>query len=160
MNDTITRFLIAHLNHCCTLHGLQKFHLCPEAHNNNNNNRFTALWIFFWHNPGELVPEETFTHSHLSWSSIIPYHFSSSITIHGILCVQFMCLTDLFHNLSLKFLGLAPSTSYSTHFFTQWLSSFRSTSLYHHNLFCCSTKIMSSNPRCSLNHLLGTLSCS
>ena len=24
-------------------------------------------------NPGELVPEETFTHSHLSWSSIIPY---------------------------------------------------------------------------------------
>jgi len=24
-------------------------------------------------NPGEPVPEETFTHSHLSWSSIVPY---------------------------------------------------------------------------------------
>jgi len=24
-------------------------------------------------NPGEPVPEETFTHSHLSWSSVIPY---------------------------------------------------------------------------------------
>jgi len=23
-------------------------------------------------NPGEPVPEETFTHSHLSWSSIVP----------------------------------------------------------------------------------------
>jgi len=28
---------------------------------------------FVWDNPGEPVPEETFTHSHLSWSSIIPY---------------------------------------------------------------------------------------
>jgi len=27
---------------------------------------------FVWDNPGELVPEETFTHSHLSWSSSIP----------------------------------------------------------------------------------------
>ena len=26
-------------------------------------------------NPGELVPEETFTHSHSSWSSIIPICF-------------------------------------------------------------------------------------
>jgi len=30
---------------------------------------------FVWDNPGELVPEETFTHSHLSWSSIIPICF-------------------------------------------------------------------------------------
>jgi len=33
-------------------------------------------------------------------------------------------------------LGLAPSTSYLIHFFTQSLSSFRSTCSYHHNLFC------------------------
>jgi len=55
-------------------------------------------------------------------------------------------------------LGLAPSTSYSIHFFTQSLSSFCSTCPYHRNLFCCSTEIISSNPSLSLNPLLGTLS--
>jgi len=34
-------------------------------------------------NPGEPVPEETFTHSHLSWSLIIPYLLPPSITNHG-----------------------------------------------------------------------------
>jgi len=59
-------------------------------------------------------------------------------------------------------IGLAPSTSYSIHFFTQSLSSFCNTCPYHHNLFCCnsSTAIMSSNPSLSLNPLLGILSCS
>jgi len=57
-------------------------------------------------------------------------------------------------------LGLAPSTSYCIHFFTQSLSSFHSTCPYHCNLFCCTTKIMSSNPSFSLNPLLGILSCS
>jgi len=50
--------------------------------------------------------------------------------------------------------GLAPSTSYSTHFFTQSLSSFHSTCPYLRSLFCCSTVIMSSNPTLSLNSLL------
>jgi len=59
---------------------------------------------FVWDNPGELVPEETFTHSHLSWSSVIPYLLPPSITIHGILPVQFVCLTIFFHNLSPSFL--------------------------------------------------------
>jgi len=54
--------------------------------------------------------------------------------------------------------GLEPSTSYSIHFFTEPVSSFRSTCPYHHNLFCCSIKIMSSIPSLSLNSLLGTLS--
>ena len=45
---------------------------------------------------------------------------------------------------SLVYLCLKPSTSYSTHFFTQSVSSFRNTSLYHRSLFCCSTKIISS----------------
>jgi len=57
-------------------------------------------------------------------------------------------------------LGLAPSTLYSIHFFTQSLSSFCNTCPYHHNLFRCSTEIMSSNPSLSLNSLLGILSCS
>ena len=43
-------------------------------------------------------------------------------------------------------LCLAPSTSYSIHFFTQLLSSLHSTCPYYRNLFFCSTKIMSPNP--------------
>jgi len=103
-------------------------------------------------NPGKPVPEETFTHSHLSWLSIIPYLLPPSFMIHGILLVQFTCLTVFFHNLSpsclwsTSWLGLTPSTSHSIHFLTQSLSSFRRTCSHHHNLICCSTKIMPSNP--------------
>jgi len=42
----------------------------------------------------------TFTHSHWSWSSIIPYLLPHPFTIHDILPVQFTCLTVFFHNLS------------------------------------------------------------
>jgi len=56
-------------------------------------------------------------------------------------------------------LGLASSISYSIHFFTLSLSSFRKTCPYHRNLFRCSTEIMSSSPSLPLNSLLGTLSC-
>jgi len=51
-------------------------------------------------NPGEPVPEETFTHSHLSWSSVVPYLLHPSNMIHGILPVQSTRLTVFFHNLS------------------------------------------------------------
>jgi len=56
-------------------------------------------------------------------------------------------------------LGLAPFTSYSIHFFTQSLYTFRNTCPYHRNLFRCRTEIMSSNPSLSLNPLLENLSC-
>ena len=48
-------------------------------------------------NLGEPVSEETFTHSHLLWSSIVPYLLPPSITIHGILPVQSTHLTIFFH---------------------------------------------------------------
>jgi len=50
----------------------------------------TILWLsgFDRDNLDELVPEETFTHSHVLWSSIIPYLIPPSITIHGIFPVQ------------------------------------------------------------------------
>jgi len=73
---------------------------------------------FVWHNSVEPVPEEIFIHSHLSWSSIIPYVLPPSFMIHGIL-VQFTCLAVFLHNFRPRFLGLAPSTSYSVDFFTQ-----------------------------------------
>ena len=50
-------------------------------------------------------------------------------------------------------LGLAPSTSYSIHLFTQSISSFCSTCPYYRNLFCYSTEIMSSNPSLSTLYL-------
>jgi len=52
-------------------------------------------------------------------------------------------------------LGLAPSTSYSIHFFSQLLFSFHNTypCPYHRSLFCYSTKIMSSNPSLSTLYL-------
>jgi len=51
------------------------------------------LWPFVWDYPSEPVPEETFTHSYLSWLSIILYQLPPSTTIHSILPVQFTCLT-------------------------------------------------------------------
>jgi len=86
--------------------------------------------------------------------------------IHGILSVQFTHLTVFLHNLYPSFLwstvplGLAPSISYSIHFFTLRLSSFCSTCPNHHNMFCCNTKIILSNPSLSQNSLFGTLSSS
>ena len=50
--------------------------------------------------PGRPVPEETFTHSHPSWSPDILYQLPASTMIQNILPVQFTRLTFLFHNLS------------------------------------------------------------
>jgi len=84
----------------------------------HTHNRFMTLH-FVRDNPGGPVPEETFTHSHRLWSSIVPYLLHPSNTIYGILPVQFTCLTVFFHNLCPSFLWttswLIPSTSYSLH---------------------------------------------
>jgi len=91
----------------------------------------------------------------------MPYQLLPPITIHDILPVQSTCLTVLLHNLSAGFLW---STSWPgtlqfilIHFFIQLLSSFCNTCVYHHNLFCCSIKIMSPNTSHSINFLLGSL---
>jgi len=56
--------------------------------------------------PGEPVPEETFTKSHLLWSSVVPYLLHPSITIHGILLVQLRAWQS-FSTISLQvFFGL------------------------------------------------------
>jgi len=93
---------------------------------------FYGYLDFFWDNLGKPEPEETCTHSHLSWSSIIPYLLPPSIMIHGILSVQFTSLTVFFHNHN-----LSPSFLWSTSwpgtlnlipilFFIKSLSSFHS----------------------------------
>jgi len=55
---------------------------------------------FVQHNPGELVPKETFSHSHLFWSSIISYMLPLSIVIHvqGIVILNVKGLIYLFRN--------------------------------------------------------------
>jgi len=87
---------------------LSKIKHTEKTYKINNNTSFTQMFYsstdFVWDNPGEPVPEETFTHSHLSWSSIIPYLHPPSIMINGILLVQFTCLTVFFYNLSSSFL--------------------------------------------------------
>jgi len=96
------------------------------------------------------VPEETFTHSHPSCSSDILYQLPPSTTIHSILLVQFMCLTVLFHNLSLGPLWstcLSRTLYFILHtFLHRSLSTFCNTCPYCRNLFCCSTEIVSSIP--------------
>jgi len=111
---------------------------CPGQHG----------WADARRNIHSLIPIVVINHP-LTASSIYydPWHPSCSITIS---LQVFFCLP----------LGLAHSTSYSIHFFTQSLSFFYSTCPCHRNLFCCSTEIMSSNPSLSLNPLLGTLFCS
>ena len=98
--------------------------------------------------PGELAPEETLTHSHLSCSSAIFYQLPPSTMIHSILPDQFKCMTDFSHNLS-------PSPLWSTSwsgtlcfilhtFLHQSLPSFCNTCPYRRNLFCGNIEIVSS----------------
>ena len=45
------------------------------THTHTHTQPFYGSVEFVWDNPGEPVPEETFTHSHSSWSSIISIYF-------------------------------------------------------------------------------------
>jgi len=124
---------------------------------NNNNNRFTALCPGL---PGSAGTRRKNTHpptiviiQSLSASSIYRdrQHPACSNYVLGNLFAQPL-------SCPLWYIGLEPSTSYSMHFFTQSVSSFRNTCPYHCNLFCCSINIISSIPSLSHNSLLGTLS--
>jgi len=63
---------------------------------------FYSSLDFVRDNQGEPVPEETFTHSHLSWSSIISYLLPPSIMIHGILSFNLRASLSLSLSLSLS----------------------------------------------------------
>jgi len=130
----------------------------------------TVLQLFYgsldcvWNNPGELVPKETF--SPLTPVVVInhPLTASSIYYVHDICCVQFTCLTvffaQFFSKFSLVYL-LAWHPPLILHTFLHPVIVFFSQHLpIPSHLFCCSAEIMSSNPRISLNPLLGTLFCS
>ena len=123
----------------------------------NNNNHFTVLC------PGlprvsRYQKKHSPTHHpdhhpiFISFSHLLRSVASSLFKLHA---WQSFCTTSL-HVLFGLPLGLEPSSSYSIHFFTQSVSSFRNTCPYHRNLFCCSINIISSISRLSLNSLLGT----
>jgi len=63
-------------------------------HTHTHTHRFMAL-DSVWDNPGEPVPEETFTHLHPLWSSIIPYLLHPGTTSK---CCELMnmCVCSLF----------------------------------------------------------------
>ena len=92
------------------------------------HNRLTALGPGL---PGNRpVPEETFSHSHLSWSSDILYQLTPFTTIHSILFISVYMLDCPFRqplsSSSLVFVLVLYHTSCFMHFFTQSSSSFRS----------------------------------
>jgi len=62
----------------------------------------TILQSFVQDYLGYPVSEETFTHSHLSWSSTVLYQLFPSSMIRCILPVHFMCLIAFLHNLCPK----------------------------------------------------------
>jgi len=97
---TKIHFLLIHAK--CTI--LQLAAALIVIHYNTHTQPFYSSMDFVRDNPGEPVPDETFTPSHLSWPSIVPYLLHPPNTIHGILPVQSMRLTIFFHNLSPSFL--------------------------------------------------------
>jgi len=103
---------------------------------------FTALWIL-----SGTTRMSRHQNKHSPIYTYPDYLFPPYTVIHCILSIQFrawqsFCMTSVHVFFGLP-VGLAPSTSYSIHFFTQSLSSFCTTCLYRHNLFRCSTEIMS-----------------
>ena len=116
----------------------------------HTHNRFTALWIMSrttqvsWYQKKH-SPTHTYRGHQSSLIHFIKYdpqRSPCSIYVPDNLST----ISQFFVGLPV---GLAPSTSYSIHFFTKSLSSFHSICPYHCNLFCCSTEITSSNPSLS-----------
>ena len=138
LSNTSTSIL--NKNCCCCYHFMD---LCPGLTGWDGTRRNIHPLTYPDHHPTFI------SFFHLPWS-IAPSLFN--------LCAwQSFCTTSLQVLFGLP-LGLEPSTSYSIYFFTQSMSSFCNRCPYHHNLFCCSTKIISSILNLSLNSLPQTLS--
>ena len=64
-----------HLHTTCIITSHTALALISDVHSHTHTQPFYDSVEFVWDNPGEPVPEVTFTHSHSSWSSIIPICF-------------------------------------------------------------------------------------
>ena len=130
----VQSYLYVHINPCWwySLHYSVTLYLCKT---------FMALSLGF-----------TLYHCYLLFFLPISwfYGYNNFMALNSLLCADVPLRNCSINQSTLQVflglpLGLVPSTSYSIHFFTQSLSSFCSTCPYHHNLFHCSTEIMSSN---------------
>jgi len=122
-------------------------------------NHFTALWILFGITQNKHSPTHIYVViNHPLFASSIyydPWHPPSSIYVPDSLFPQ-----SLFKFSLVYFLAWHSHTSYFIHSLPNHCLLFAAHAHKHHNLFCCSTKIMSSNPSLFVKPLLGTLSCS
>jgi len=119
---------------CCTVPSS-----IPHTHNH-----FTALWILSgitqvsWYQKKHSPTHTSCDHqpSFISFLHLLRYIASSLFNLRA---WQSFCTTSVQVFFGLV-LGLAPSTSYSIHFFTQSLSSFHSTCPYHRILLASRVK--------------------
>jgi len=114
-------------------------HSCTHTHTHTHT---TVSWPSVRDYPGEPVPEETFTHSHLSWSSTIPYQLPPSTMIHTIFPVQLMCLI-VFCTTSLQVLfGLSPGLEPPHFILHTFLHPFLLFAIRANNISTCFTVIL------------------
>ena len=117
--------------------------------NTTNTQPFYSSLHFVRDNLGELVQEEAFTPTHTyrgHQSSLICFlHriWSMASSLFNLHAWQFISTISL-----QVFFGLATSTSYSIHFFTKSLSSFRSICRYHRKWDEVQTCIRPSRGQC------------
>jgi len=111
-------------------------HIARSNTHAHTHNHFTALWTL-----SGIARVSRYQKNH---SPVIPYLHPPSVTIHGIIPVQFTCLTIFFHNLCPSFLW---STSWpGTVSFI--LHTFLHTSIYR--------KTSNKRPRRLFEHLTNT----
>jgi len=120
---------MTHCIHKISWQHLFKFFSCTHECTHAHTQPFYGSLDFVWDYPGEPVPKQTVTHSHLSWLSIILYLLPPSTAIHGILPLQFTCLTSLFaqplsEKFSLVYHLVSHPPLYTPHKITQLLSFF------------------------------------
>ena len=112
------------VDHICYSGNIFCTRMHPSKHAQlHTHTHTTILWLsrFCLGLPGWAGPEEMFTHSHPSWSSFICFLYllwSMAFSLFNLRAWQSFCATSV-----QVFFGLAPSTSYVIHFFTQSLSS-------------------------------------
>ena len=124
---------------------LQKYTNNESIITSREHTHTSILWPFVWDNQGELVPSPTHTHPAHQPSFISFLHLPQTIASSLLnLRARQSFRTTSNHVLFGLPPGLEPSTSYSIHFFTQSLSSFRNTRPCHRNL--CFAVVLRSCP--------------
>jgi len=125
---------------CCLVNAWEHTtheNLCTIQYNTTYK-RFTALWILSgttqvsWYQKNH-SPTHTYHGHQSSLICFIHLLWSTASSLFNPRTWQSFSTISLQVFFGLP-LGLAPSTSYSIHFFTQSSSSFRNTCPYHHNL--------------------------